>query len=80
MSRKSLEAERARRVAAEEAKAGLKEGHYNDAEDRFVRVWVNFYPKPHWMVCECERPSGQDIPETAKPLTEEVKRDLKSWL
>lgn len=80
MSRKSLEVERARRVAAEETKAGLKEGHYNDAAGRFVRVWVNFYPKPHWMICECGSPRGEDVEGTAKPLTDEIKSGLTSWL
>jgi hypothetical protein len=80
MSRQKLHAERERRLAEEEAKAGLKEGHYNTAEGQFVRVWVNFYPKTHWMICDCGRPRGEDLEGTARRLNDETKQGLRGWL
>lgn len=80
MSLRQLEAERARRVAVEEAKAGLKEGHYNDASGQFVRVWVDFYPQAHWLICDCSRPRGEDVPGTSRRLVDETKAGLTGWL
>jgi hypothetical protein len=70
-SLKSLEARA--RAAAEEAKAGVEEGHYNDRDGRFARVWINFYSNAHWMICECTRPRGEAIEGTARRLDEETK-------
>lgn len=80
MNRRKLQQERDRRVASAEAAAGIREGHYN-LDGQFVRVWISFYPKQQWRICDCDRHNrGQDIPDTARTLDDATKARLERWL
>lgn len=79
MSRPKLQKERDRRVAKAESVAGVREGHYN-LDGKFVRIWIVFYPSQKWCICDCERPRGEDIPDTARTLDDATKLKLTSWL
>lgn len=70
---------RARRVRKAENELGLNEGHYNLA-GKFVRIWVVFYPSEKWLICECERATSADIPNTSRTLDSESLAGLEPWL
>lgn len=78
MGRPKMQKERDRRVARAETAAGIREGHYNLGE-KFVRIWIVFYPSQKWCICDCER-TGQDIQNTGRTLDEATKAKLTSWL
>ena len=83
---RELELARRRRVEKESKKANLHEGHFKITEGdkvRWFKVWVNFYPKVHWMIEEVEElPRGEEkpIPGTRRKLDEKTKAKLESWL
>ena len=79
MSRAQLYKERQKAIAKAELVAGVREGHYR-LDDKFVDVWVSFYPKVQWWIADARCPSGERIPRTTRPLDDETKYKLKSWL
>lgn len=83
MDRHALEKQRAARVAKAEARAGMREGVYvlPGHKPPHVRVTIQFYPKEHWIVEDVNVLAGGAIVEgTARPLTDEIKAKLESWL
>jgi hypothetical protein len=66
-------------VAAEETKAGIREGHYL-LDGTFVTVWLSFYPKTQWWIADAQRPRGERIEGTSRKLDDHTKSQLKSWL
>lgn len=79
MSREALDKQRKRRVSKAEQELGQREGHYN-LGDKFVRIWVEFYPRVHWLICDCERSSGADVPDTSRILDSKSLASLENWL
>lgn len=79
MERLSLAAQRERRLAAEEKKAGVREQHYL-LDGNFVEVFVSFYPRVQWFIADAMRPRGERIRNTTRPLTDDVKARLENWL
>ncbi len=81
MSRDQLERQRAARVARASERAGVREGHFKLGAG-WVRVWLNFYPKQQWYLCDTKSPAegGSDVPDTVRKLDEETKSKLEEWL
>lgn len=82
MTRSSLEKQRMARVAKAEQKLGMREGVYilPGNEPPHVRLSVNFYPKERWYIEDVNILGGAAVKGTARPLTDEIKAKLESWL
>jgi hypothetical protein len=81
VSREQLEKQRAARVARASMRDGIREGHFRLGEG-WVRVWLTFYPKQIWYVCDTKSPGdgGADIDGTIRKLDDETKSKLEEWL
>lgn len=82
MDLRSLEKQRAARVANAERRAGVREGVHvlRGAKHPHVRVTVQFYPKEHWIIEDVNIMGGGIIEGTGRPLTNDDKAKLESWL
>lgn len=86
VDRRKLELQRQTAVAKECVKAGIPhEGILKIAQNgvtRWFNVWIEFYPKVHWMIEEVEDLLTPDkkIAGTRRKLDDETKAKLESWL
>lgn len=82
MSSRTLEKQRAARVAKAESRAGMREGVYvlRGHNPPHVRITIQFYPKEHWIVEDINVIGGAVIEGTCRSLTDDIRAKLESWL
>jgi len=83
-AQKDMMKERATRIRAIEAEAGLREGMYRVSEaDRFrwFFVWIEFYPEERWMTKEVDGPvNPSEIEGSRCRLDADLRARLEAWL
>lgn len=82
---RKLELQRQAAVKKESERSGIHEGLYKITEGKTTRwytVWVEFYPKVHWMIEEVRDLMSPEmkLPGTRRKLDDATKGKLRTWL